>query len=79
MFAGLISGLSRAAAGLPMMAYNKFLGFIGASSGVEQRLASSLKTASVGIYGAVLFWNRSAIVTVQSYSCNKKQMMLENK
>ena len=55
MFAGLISGLSRAAAGLPMMAYNKFLGFIGAASGVEQRLASSLKTASVGIYGAVLF------------------------
>tara|TARA_B110000285_G_scaffold232663_1_gene304326 strand:- start:4638 stop:4805 length:168 start_codon:yes stop_codon:yes gene_type:complete len=55
MLPGLITGASSTAAGLPMMAASRFLGFTGAGSSSEHRLASSLKTASVGINGAVLF------------------------
>ena len=55
MFAGCFIGSSKAPAGLPIMAAKRFLGFIGTVSYSEQRLASSLKTASVGMYGAVLF------------------------
>ena len=66
MFLGLSNGASKAAAGLPMIAASRFLGLAGVYSISEQRLASSLNTASSGIYGAELFWKRSAIVTVQS-------------
>jgi len=55
IFPGFITGASNAAAGFPIKAARRFLGFIGAFSYSEQRLASSLKTASSGIYGAVLF------------------------
>jgi hypothetical protein len=55
MFPGFIRGASNTAAGLPIIAARRFLGFIGTVSYSEQRLASSLKTASYGIYGAVLF------------------------
>jgi hypothetical protein len=55
MFEGFIIGASNYAAGFPSIAAKRFLGFIGAFSYSEQRLASSLKTASSGIYGAVLF------------------------
>lgn len=55
MFLGLSNGASKAAAGLPMIAASRFLGLAGVYSISEQRLASSLNTASSGIYGAELF------------------------